>query len=225
MSIRDLANDGVDVAMLTDIEARILGSLMEKQLTTPEAYPLTLNSLVLACNQKTNREPVTSLSQGDVQHSLSQMQERKLIAVDYGARAQRYDQRLTRVLGVDQSVQALLTVILLRGPQTVVELFTRTQRMNNFSSPAAVEEKLEELRAKSAPLITRLPRLPGQREERYMHLLCGAPDVNAVAPQREIVKEKDSGATADLAVRVALLEQQLVALQQKVESLLIRSEI
>ena len=101
--------------LLNEVEARILGALMEKQLATPDAYPLTLNSLVLACNQKTSREPITNLEAGEVQRCLSQMQDRKLIEVDYGSRANRYDQRLTRVLGLDKATQALLNVILLRG--------------------------------------------------------------------------------------------------------------
>src|SRR5690606_13505661 len=173
MSIKDLATDSAatDDAMLTDLEARILGALMEKQLTTPDAYPLTVNSLLLACNQKTSREPITNLTQGEVQHCLSQMQDRKWVDVDYGSRAHRYDQRLTRVLGIDKSAQALLNILLLRGPQTVAELFTRSQRMFEFASAESVEEKLQSLCEKSAPIIVRIPRQPGQREDRYMHLL------------------------------------------------------
>lgn len=219
MSIKDLAGDAAatEDAMLTDIEARILGSLMEKQLTTPDAYPLTLNSLLLACNQKTSREPITNLNQGEVQRSLSSMQDRKLVDVDYGARAARYDQRLTRVLGVDKSVQALLNVLLLRGPQTAAELFTRTQRMFEFSNTESLEEKLQSLCEKTAPLIVRIPRQVGQREDRYMHLLCGAPDLEALAAQ--VVSSKKSTGS-DLEERIAILEQQVHSLQQQVEQLL-----
>lgn len=219
MSIKDLASDdtATEDAMLTDIEARILGALMEKQLTTPDAYPLTLNSLLLACNQKTSREPITNLNQGEVQRSLSGMQDRKLVDVDYGARAARYDQRLTRVLGVDKSVQALLNVLLLRGPQTAAELLTRTQRMFEFSSTESLEEKLQSLCEKTAPLIVRIPRQIGQREDRYMHLLCGAPDLEALAVQAASSK-KSSG--SDVEERIAVLEQQVRSLQLQVEQLL-----
>lgn len=218
MSIKDLAIDSATEGepMLSDLDARILGSLMEKQLTTPDAYPLTLNSLVLACNQKTSREPVTNLTQGDVQRCLSQLQDRKLVDIDYGARAQRYDQRLTRVLGIDKAVQALLNVMLLRGPQTAAELFARSQRMFEFSSSEAIEDKLQELCAKTAPIVVRIPRQAGQREDRYMHLLCGAPDLAAQA-----VAGKKSGG-GELEERVATLEQQVQALQAQIEELLAR---
>jgi len=222
MSIKDLATDSAatDDAMLTDLEARILGALMEKQLTTPDAYPLTVNSLLLACNQKTSREPITNLTQGEVQHCLSQMQDRKWVDVDYGSRAHRYDQRLTRVLGIDKSAQALLNILLLRGPQTVAELFTRSQRMFEFASAESVEEKLQSLCEKSAPIIVRIPRQPGQREDRYMHLLCGAPDLEALAAQMTTAKKSSGG---ELEERIAILEQQMHALQQQVEQLLTRA--
>lgn len=221
MSIKDLALDptATDDAMLTDIEARTLGALMEKQLTTPDAYPLTLNSLLLACNQKTSREPITNLEQGEVQRCLSQLQDRKLVDVDYGSRAQRYDQRLTRVLGVDKSVQALLNILLLRGPQTVAELFARSQRMFEFASAESLEEKLESLCDKTAPIIVRIPRQAGQREDRYMHLLCGAPDLAALAAQMTGSKKSSGG---ELDERIAILEQQMQTLQQQVEQLLLR---
>jgi uncharacterized protein YceH (UPF0502 family) len=219
MSIKDLATDpnASQDAMLTDLEARILGSLMEKQLTTPDAYPLTLNSLLLACNQKTSREPLTNLNQGEVQRCLSNMQDRKLVDVDYGTRAQRYDQRLTRVLGVDKSVQAILNVMLLRGPQTAAELFARTQRMFEFANSEALEEKLQALCLKTSPLIIRIPRQSGQREDRYMHLLCGAPDLEALALSAVAPKKSSS---SELDERVAILEQQVAVLQQQIQQLL-----
>ena len=155
-----------DQAVLNAMEARVLGALMEKQLTTPDQYPLTLNSLQLACNQKTSREPVTNYDSGPLQRCVSELQERQLIAVDYGARAARYDQRLTRVLSVDKATQAILTVLLLRSTQTVAEIFTRTQRMFDFGSPQALEEKLQTLCAKTKPLVIHIPRHVGQREDR-----------------------------------------------------------
>ena len=203
--------------LLTEIEARILGALMEKQLATPDAYPLTLNSLVLACNQKTSREPITNLEAGEVQRCLSQMQDKKLIEVDYGSRANRFDQRLTRVLSLDKSAQAILNVMLLRGPQTLVELLTRTQRMFDFSSPENLQEKLDQLCAKTHPIILRIPRQPGQREDRYMHLLCGKPDLTAIAAMGSSAKKS---ASPELEERVEKLEAQVEQLQKLVDKLL-----
>ena len=203
--------------LLNHVEARILGALMEKQLATPDAYPLTLNSLVLACNQKTSREPITNLEAGEVQRCLSQMQDRKLIEVDYGSRANRYDQRLTRVLSLDKATQAILNVILLRGPQTLVELLTRTQRMFDFASPANLQEKLDQLCAKTHPIILRIPRQAGQREDRYMHLLCGKPDLSAIATMGSGTKKT---AAPELEERIEKLEAQVEQLHKLVEKLL-----
>lgn len=202
--------------MLSSIEARILGALMEKQLATPDAYPLTLNSLVLACNQKTSREPVTNFESGEIQRCLSHMQDKKLIDIDYRSRAQRYDQRLTRVLGLDKAAQAVVNVMMLRGPQTLAELLTRTQRMFEFASLEALEEKMEQLCAKTHPIVVRIPRQAGQREDRYMHLLCGQPDVDAVAALAGGTKKSGSG---ELTERIEKLEQRLEALQKIIEGL------
>lgn len=210
-------------AMLTAMEARILGALMEKQLTTPDAYPLTLNSLILACNQKTSREPVTNYEQGEVQRCASEMQEKKWIELDYGARAARYDQRLTRVLGLDKGAQALLNVMLLRGPQTLAELLTRTQRMFEFESVEAIEEKLQHLCAKTTPHFVKVPRGPGQREDRYMHLLCGEPDLAAIASMTSTAKTSQSGndeQVAQLTKKVELLESAMEKMEKKLALLM-----
>lgn len=203
-----------DEAMLDTIEARILGALMEKQLTTPDAYPLTLNSLVLACNQKTSREPVSNYDNGQVQRCVSSMQDRKLIEADYGARAHRYGQRLTRVLSVDKATQAILTVLLLRGPQTVAEILTRTQRMFDFETTSALEEKLAQLCAKTTPLVIHIPRQTGQREDRYMHLLCGKPDLAAISAMMSQAK-----ASSGNDERNAQVEQKQEVLESKIEAL------
>jgi uncharacterized protein len=205
--------------LLTNIEARVLGSLMEKQLTTPDAYPITLNSLVLACNQKTSREPVTNYDSGELQRCASQLQDKDLIRVDYSARAARYDQRLTRVLGFDKATQAILNIMLLRGPQTLAELFTRTQRMFEFESIKAVEEKLDYLCAKTKPYFVRIPRVAGQREDRYMHLLCGKPDLEAIAAMASSTKSsapQDDGKIQLLEQKVETLEQQVHRLQKQI---------
>ena len=201
--------------MLTTIEARVLGALMEKQLTTPDAYPITLNSLVLACNQKTSREPISNYESGELQRCASQLQDKNWIAVDYSARAARYDQRLTRILGLDKAAQALLNVMLLRGPQTLAELLTRTQRMFEFENIKAVEEKLDYLCAKTTPYFVKILRASGQREDRYTHLLCGEPDVNAIAAM--ISQSKVSAAVDD--ERIPVIEKKIEALEQQLENL------
>lgn len=208
--------------MLTAIEARVLGALMEKQLTTPDAYPITLNSLVLACNQKTSREPVSNYDQGELQRCASNLQDKKWIEVDYGARAARYDQRLTRVLGLDKAAQALLNVMLLRGPQTLSELLTRTQRMFEFEDLKAIEEKLDYLCAKTTPYFVKIPRVAGQREDRYMHLLCGKPDLAAIAAMASSSKPSshDTEHHSQLEQKIEALESQVQRLQQQVRVLM-----
>jgi uncharacterized protein len=213
----------VQEPMLTSIEARVLGALMEKQLTTPDAYPITLNSLVLACNQKTSREPVSNYESGELQRCASQLQDKNWITVDYSARAARYDQRITRVLGLDKATQALLNVMLLRGPQTLAELLTRTQRMCEFENIKAVEEKLDYLCAKTTPYFVRIPRAPNQREDRYMHLLCGQPDLVAIAAMSNSAKinsSSDDERTGQLEQKIELLELHIKRLQQQVTVLM-----
>jgi uncharacterized protein YceH (UPF0502 family) len=205
-------------ALLNAIEARVLGSLMEKQLTTPDQYPLTLNSLLLACNQKTSREPISNYESGAVQRAVSELQDRNFVAVDYGNRAARYDQRLTRILSVDKPTQAILTVMLLRGPQTVAEILTRTQRMAEFANPQALEEKLQQLCAKTKPVVVHIPRQIGQREDRYMHLLCGKPDLAAIAAMQNSTASPSRGSSGN-DEHTAQLEQKIQQLESRVELL------
>jgi len=210
-------------ALLNAIEARVLGSLMEKQLTTPDQYPLTLNSLLLACNQKTSREPISNYESGAVQRAVSELQDRNFLAVDYGSRAARYDQRLTRVLSVDKQTQAILTIMLLRGPQTVAEILTRTQRMAEFASARAVEEKLQQLCAKTKPVVVHIPRQAGQREDRYMHLLCGKPDLAAIAAMQNSSSVSRAGndeQSAQQEQKIQQLEGRIDLLEKQVATLM-----
>lgn len=193
--------------MLTALEARVLGSLMEKQLTTPDAYPLTLNSLVTACNQKTSREPVMKLENGEVQHCLNKLRDRSLVEVEYGSRADRYRQRLSRTLHQSKAEHAIFAVMILRGPQTVSELYTRTQRMFEFEGLNDVEDLLDKLLGRLKPLIQKMPRQPGMREDRYMHLLCGEPEPMAHQPPSRTVESRD-----ELEERVEVLERQVAVL-------------
>lgn len=211
------SNEGdTDEPMLSALEARILGALMEKQLTTPDTYPLSLNSLVLACNQKTSREPVMALNEGDVQHCLYQLQDRELIEIEYASRANKFKQKLTRVLHFDTAKQAILCLMLLRGPQTINELLSRSKRMHDFQSAAEVEDLLDSLLSKLKPLICKIPHQAGQREDRYTHLLCGAVDLTTVATT---TKRQESSVTRDeLVARVEELEKQVSWLMEKVSS-------
>ena len=194
-------------AQLSAIEARVLGSLVEKAATTPDVYPLTLNNLVLACNQKTAREPVTQFSNGDVGHTLRQLEGRELVRYDYGARAERYSHRLDRGYDLTQAQTVLLALLLLRGPQTLNELLTRSERLHRFEDAEAIRHTLERLSERSLPLIVRLPRGPGQREDRYAHRLCGEPEyvpARADSPGNNAATESRNDA---LLARIEVLDE------------------
>src|SRR6188768_3577674 len=162
--------------ILTDIETRVLGSLIEKQVTTPEYYPLTLNALTLACNQKNNRSPVTSYSESQVADAVETLREKNLSYVFYGStsRVPKYKHVLPEVMHLSQPEMALICVMLLRGPQTPGELATRGFRLYEFSGLEEVESTLNSLITREPdPLVTRLNRQPGQKEARFAHLLSG----------------------------------------------------
>ena len=159
---------------LTPVEARVIGSLAEKQLTTPQQYPLTLNALVLACNQSSNRDPVVSYDEGTVEQALSSLREAGLLRFvhpSHGRSVTRYRQVLDERFGLDSRGLSVLTVLVLRGPQTVGELRARTERMADFASLDEVEAELGRLCHEPDALVRRLPRRPGQKEERWAQLL------------------------------------------------------
>jgi uncharacterized protein YceH (UPF0502 family) len=205
--------------VLDAVQARVLGALIEKALTTPEQYPLTLNAAVLACNQKSNREPVMELEPGAVGHALRQLEDLKLVRVVHGARALRYEHVLEQVIAVTPRQRALVCLMLLRGQQTVSELYARSERLADFPSPDDVRDTLERLATRTPPLALRLPRQPGQREERWTHLMCGEPVVIARAA------DADDGATVSaadaptLVARIAELEATVAALAERVAAL------
>lgn len=204
-----------NTALLTETEARVLGCLMEKQLTTPDVYPLTLNALVTACNQKTSREPVMNLQSGEVQRTLNELQDKGLVEIDYGSRADKYDQRLNRKLHFDKADQAVFCLLLLRGPQTLNELFSRSRRMFDFSSAADVTDLIERHLAKLKPLLMTIPAQAGQREDRYMHLLCGEPDLSAFTQSRPSAKAVADDRVSELEARVQILETQVASLLEQ----------
>ncbi len=162
--------------LLTPVEARILGALMEKQRTTPDYYPMTLNALVQACNQKTSRNPVMQLTPGEAGHAVNQLRDRGLIRASFHSRAERYEHRLANQLELDPQEAAALCVLMLRGPQTQGEIRTNGARLADFPDLAAVNDTLELLMAREPALVQRLPRAAGRREERFAQLLCGEPD-------------------------------------------------
>lgn len=190
------------------IELRVLGSLLEKEQTTPEAYPLTVNSLILACNQKTNRDPITELSEGQVWDALERLRHETLVWRSEGARTERWQQSVSRRWGLDSAGKALMTLLLLRGPQTLGELRTRSERMHAFPSIEAVEAKLQSLAADEEPLVVELPRRPGQKEIRWMHRV-GDPNAVDLTPAEPVrgVHEAPMPSGPPLSQRVTDLEK------------------
>lgn len=204
---------------LDAVEARVLGCLVEKESTTPDAYPLTLNALTTACNQKTSREPVMKLEPGRVGQALRSLENKGLVRHQFTSRADRYRHVAEKGLELTQAQLAVLAVLMLRGPQTLGELLTRCERIHRFDDTEEVAWTIERLTQKAPPMAARLPRQSGQREDRYAHLLCGpvkhavsgrAPDEPAPAPgppDSELVRRIES-----LEDRVRELESRLDAL-------------
>lgn len=159
---------------LSEPEIRVLGSLVEKEITTPEYYPLTLNALVNACNQKTNREPVVSYDEEEVREALFSLKEKDLVIVCEGSRVFKYDNYMAEKLDLSPGEAAVMCMLMLRGPQTAGELRSRTERLQSFEDIAEVEALLEGLASREEPLVAKLPRRPGHKEHRYTHLLDGA---------------------------------------------------
>ncbi|WP_380181632.1 DUF480 domain-containing protein [Kalamiella sp. sgz302252] len=207
--------------LFAPVEARIIGCLLEKQITTPEQYPMSLNGVVTACNQKSNREPVMTLDETGVQDALDMLAKKHLITTQsgFGNRVVKYEHRFCNSefgqLKLSSAEVALVATLLLRGPQTPGELRTRSARLHEFSDMAEVEQTLENLASREdGPFVVRLAREPGKRESRYMHLFSGEVDeaALAIAP--------GAAENGDLAERVAELERQVAAMQQQLTQLL-----
>lgn len=199
---------------LNALEARVLGCLMEKQLLTPDAYPLSLNALQTAANQKTSREPVMTLDPADISRTLKSLEEKQLARRMMASRVDRYEQIASRKFSLTTPQSALVAVLLLRGPQTLNELQTRTDRMANFGSAEAVETELDMLIGKRPPLVKEIGRAPGQREDRFAHLLSG--DVMAApAPEPRNVA---AAAPSDLEQRIKALEAQVAELRARLDA-------
>lgn len=207
---------------LTAIETRVLGVLAEKQLTTPDYYPLTLNALLAGCNQKSSRDPVMNVSERDLQPVIDELRGRTLIIESYGAsgRVLRYAHNLPKVLGIGQSMLALLTSLMLRGPQTAAELRANCDRMYHFADTSAVEAYLEDMTVRAAtPLVVKLPKQAGSREHRWAHLLCGPPAAEVMAARSESNAPPNDSEIELLREEIEALRADLQALTERVQKL------
>ena len=202
---------------LNDVEIRVLGSLIEKDITTPDYYPLSLNALVNACNQKNNREPVVSLEEDSVRQALSLLQEKRFAGPAGGAdsRVTKYEHRLQEVFNFDRREIAVICVLLLRGPQTPGELRTRTERMYRFETLEDVQSALQKLMERQPPLARVLPRQPGTKEARYMHLFGGEIPEAVEAPAATSLPVSRDSRLASLETEVATLRAEIAELKRK----------
>lgn len=208
-----------ELPALTQLEARLIGVLVEKEKTTPDAYPLTLNSLAAGCNQKSSRDPVMNVGESEIQSALEELRCRLLVLETYGAsgRVLRYAQNLGKCYGVPPASVALLAILMLRGAQTVSELRANCERLYRFDDASSVEAYLEELAARSSgALVVRLPKQPGSREHRWAHLLCGP----AILPtDHGQAGAGEAGSNAELEERVARLENEVSELRSEISQL------
>jgi len=203
---------------LNEVEARVLGCLIEKEMTTPEYYPLSLNALTAACNQKSNRDPVMALTEEDVVRALNRMRFNQLTVVSgESSRVAKYRHLLAEKMGLVPAELAVMCELLVRGPQTVGELRTRCERMQPFADLTAVEEVLKELSEREDPLIVRLPRRPGRKEARNAHLFCGPPDMTT--EEHEVSPEPARVRIMAADERLEKLEEEVCALRAEVAGL------
>ena len=210
------------MTQLNEIEVRVLGALIEKDITTPDYYPLSLNALVNACNQKNNRDPVMTLDEASVRQALSSLQEKRMAGPAGGAdsRVTKYEHRLQEVFNLDRREIAVVCVLLLRGPQTPGELRGRTERMYRFEALDDVEATLKKLTEREPSLVAVLPRQPGTKESRYMHLFSGEPPQSHFSQNRgEVGHPPIERAASGNEQRIASLEEEVSTLRQEVSEL------
>jgi len=201
---------------LSETEVRVLGCLVEKQLTTPEYYPLTLNALIAACNQKSNRDPVVSFDEGMVTQALDSLRDKNLVYVFYGStsRVVKYKHMLPSVYSLEPAETAAITVLMLRGPQTAGEIRGRTDRLYDFEGLGQVQQTLDALAERPEPLVIKLERQPGQKDARFAHLLSGPVDPTSFILPRE--RAAVGGASNE---RIEKLEQEVQRLGAELASL------
>ena len=214
-----------DPVVLTAAQARVLGALVEKEVTTPEYYPLSLNALVNACNQRSNREPVMNLDEDEVRQALHGLEGHRLAgrARSADGRVAKFEHWRGEAFNLSRAETALLCVLLLRGPQTPGELRSRTERMHRFEEISDVQAGLQKLAERTPPLAAMLPRQPGTKEARYAHLLAGPVESIAVAavavPSAGAVDSAQEERIAQLEATVEELKQTVAALQQRIDAL------
>jgi uncharacterized protein YceH (UPF0502 family) len=204
--------------VLNDVEARVLGSLIEKDITTPDYYPMSLNALVNACNQKNNRDPVMSLNEGAVRDALASLQEMRLAGPTSSAdsRVTKYEHREQEVFNFTRGETAIFCVLLLRGPQTPGELRGRSERLHRFETLDDVQATLQRLMQRDPPIVRMLARQPGTKEARYRHLLTGADDDDDAAYlQPQVTQSPDDDRVSRLEEEVAALNKTVADLQQQ----------
>lgn len=195
---------------LSAIQVRVLGCLIEKKETTPDQYPLTLNALKNACNQKTARNPVTSYTEGEVGHTLRELEALGLVREAWGARVAKYEHIAAKGLNLHGKGLAVVCPLMLRGPQTLGELRINSHRLYEFDDLDDLQYALKRLSEHEPPMVVKLPRQPGQKEERYAHLLSGEPEMPAVLPGRAHLPKDE------LLSRIEILESELEALQERI---------
>ena len=211
------------VRVLSPLEARVLGVLVEKAHTVPDSYPLSLNSLVAGCNQKTAREPMINATDSEVQVAVDALKALNLAFESSGSRVSRYEHNMPRGMGLPSQSVALLATLMLRGPQTGAELRANSDRLHRFADLSSVDGFLDELvnraEEKGGPLVLKLPRAPGAREARWAHLLCGAVDVSAMPVAADADDFVASGEIAALRVGLAALQLEVTGLRLLVDRL------
>ncbi len=197
---------------LTPIEARVLGTLMEKARTVPDSYPLSLNALVLGCNQKSSRDPLMDVSDDEARQAIDSLKAQSLVFEGSSSRVPRFEHNFQRGAGVSEPQAVVMGLLLLRGPQTAAELRTSGERWYKFADAAAVEAVLQALQQRGddggQPTVQKLPRMPGAREQRWVHLLCGEPDVAAL-----MASSAPAGEASDMLARVTALENAVARLK------------
>ncbi len=204
---------------MTKEQVRVLACLMEKHLATPKNYPLTPNSLTLACNQKSNRSPVMSLEEGKVVGTMQQLKELGFASIDYGERIVKFSHRAPGMLKVTREEQAVLAMLMLREPLTLSDIKARTEKMVGFESIERVKESVSQLMSRTPALVMELPVAVGQREERYTHLLAGEPDLSEIAVKpTKATSRSQSSKVAELEARIERLEQALDMAWQESDS-------
>ena len=203
------------------VEARVVGSLMEKEMTTPEYYPLSLNAAMNACNQKSSREPVMELGEADVRTALFDLEQMGLVRTDASARVSKFEHRMRDVLQLRRDETAVVCLLLLRGPQTPAELRARAERMYSFDDNAAVTATLERLATRDEALTVLMARQPGAREARWMHLLSGPVETGIVAGagEKQVLRGVQDDNSRGLAARVEALEELVRGLEERVRVL------